>query len=171
MSRLQVLLVLGLMQRSVLFRLFCKVCFMSIWLLLHFLLYHVCIPDLARTRPRPAFPLSSSTGILRRLSIPAGAFRSRRYVVQASHFSHIVNWINHAFGFNHSSIVSVFALPTVCQECIPQSEWAKFVSPELVDKYNQFNQPYRPFSRFCQDCDSELVACRHERSGGLCRER
>lgn len=62
-------------------------------------------------------------------------------------------------------------IDAVCQECIPQSEWAKFVSPELVDKYNAFNQPYRPFSRFCQDCDSELVACRHERSGGLCRER
>ncbi|KAJ2958049.1 hypothetical protein NQZ79_g6322 [Umbelopsis isabellina] len=51
-----------------------------------------------------------------------------------------------------------------------QSEWAKFVSPALVQKYNEFNRPYRPFSRFCQDCDSELVACRQNRAGGLCRE-
>ncbi|KAM3579192.1 hypothetical protein VKS41_008412 [Umbelopsis sp. WA50703] len=58
----------------------------------------------------------------------------------------------------------------VCQECIPQSEWAKFVSPALVQKYNEFNRPYRPFSRFCQDCDTELVACRQNRAGGLCRE-
>ncbi|KAI9284228.1 hypothetical protein BC943DRAFT_326630 [Umbelopsis sp. AD052] len=58
----------------------------------------------------------------------------------------------------------------VCQECIPQSEWAKFVSPALVEKYNAFNQPYRPFSRFCQDCDNELVACRHENSNRMCRE-
>lgn len=75
--------------------------------------------------------------------------------------------LGHPWLITHPSLPSTAA---VCQECIPQSEWAKFVSPALVEKYNAFNQPYRPFSRFCQDCDNELVACKHENSNRMCRE-
>ncbi|CAO3645195.1 unnamed protein product [Cunninghamella echinulata] len=59
----------------------------------------------------------------------------------------------------------------VCQDVISQSEWSRYVSKEIVEKYNQFNQPYRPFSRYCLDCESQLIPCQSPKEQGISRER
>ncbi|KAI8891131.1 hypothetical protein K501DRAFT_166383 [Backusella circina FSU 941] len=58
----------------------------------------------------------------------------------------------------------------VCQETISQSEWSRYVSPEIVDKYNRFNHPYRPFSRHCHGCESPIAPCQSPRAQGISRE-
>ncbi|KAK3809547.1 MAG: hypothetical protein J3Q66DRAFT_287953 [Benniella sp.] len=45
----------------------------------------------------------------------------------------------------------------VCQDAISVSEWTKYVDPSTLAQYHQYNQPYRSFSRFCNECDHELV--------------
>ncbi|KAG0006900.1 E3 ubiquitin-protein ligase arih2 [Modicella reniformis] len=45
----------------------------------------------------------------------------------------------------------------VCQDTIAVSEWTKYVDQSTLAQYHQYNQPYRSFSRFCGDCDQELV--------------
>ncbi|KAF9431859.1 hypothetical protein BGZ76_011611 [Entomortierella beljakovae] len=45
----------------------------------------------------------------------------------------------------------------VCQDTIAQSEWIKYVDQATLVQYNQYNQPYRSFSRFCNECDHESV--------------
>ncbi|CAO3586628.1 unnamed protein product [Absidia cylindrospora] len=59
----------------------------------------------------------------------------------------------------------------VCQETIPQSEWSRYVSKQVVDKYNEFNQPYRPFVRHCSACENQVVPCQSPRQQGTSRER
>ncbi|KAI8070447.1 hypothetical protein BC940DRAFT_296103 [Gongronella butleri] len=58
----------------------------------------------------------------------------------------------------------------VCQDVIPQSEWSRYVSKEVVNKYNEFNQPYRPFTRCCAACDNNIVPCTSPRQQGVSRE-
>ncbi|RCI01904.1 E3 ubiquitin-protein ligase arih2 [Rhizopus stolonifer] len=58
----------------------------------------------------------------------------------------------------------------VCQEVIHQSEWSRYVSPHIVEKYNRYNQPYRPFSRHCLTCQDPVAPCQSPRSQGLSRE-
>ncbi|KAG0243250.1 hypothetical protein BGX31_010972 [Mortierella sp. GBA43] len=45
----------------------------------------------------------------------------------------------------------------VCQDVIAVSEWTKYVDQSTLAQYHQFNQPYRSFSRFCNECEHELV--------------
>ncbi|KAI7815911.1 hypothetical protein BC939DRAFT_404548 [Gamsiella multidivaricata] len=45
----------------------------------------------------------------------------------------------------------------VCQDIISMSEWTKYVDKATLAQYNQYNQPYRSFSRFCNQCDHEMV--------------
>ncbi|KAG0018131.1 E3 ubiquitin-protein ligase arih2 [Entomortierella chlamydospora] len=52
----------------------------------------------------------------------------------------------------------------VCQDTIAQSEWTKYVDQLTLAQYNQYNQPYRSFSRFCNGCEHELVISRVNRS-------
>ncbi|SAM01082.1 hypothetical protein [Absidia glauca] len=59
----------------------------------------------------------------------------------------------------------------VCQEVIPQAEWSRYVSKQVVDKYNEFNQPYRPFVRHCSGCESQVIPCQSPRQQGISRER
>lgn len=58
----------------------------------------------------------------------------------------------------------------VCRDCIPFSEWSKYVPQHIVDTYQKFNQPYRSFSRFCPDCQEEVKACEYNRDLSLTRE-
>ncbi|KAI8084554.1 uncharacterized protein BX664DRAFT_283184 [Halteromyces radiatus] len=58
----------------------------------------------------------------------------------------------------------------VCQEVIPQAEWSRYVSKQVVDKYNAFNQPYRPFMRHCAACENEVIPCQSPRQQGVSRE-
>ncbi|CAO3636950.1 unnamed protein product [Mucor hiemalis] len=58
----------------------------------------------------------------------------------------------------------------VCSEIIPQSEWSRYVSPDIVEKYNKYNQPYRPFSRYCPTCEHSVAPCQSPKSHGLSRE-
>lgn len=58
----------------------------------------------------------------------------------------------------------------VCSETIPQSEWSRYVSPDIVEKYNKYNQPYRPFSRYCPTCEHSVAPCQSPKSHGLSRE-
>ncbi|KAI7895908.1 uncharacterized protein EV154DRAFT_477002 [Mucor mucedo] len=57
----------------------------------------------------------------------------------------------------------------VCQETISQSEWSKYVSPDIIEKYNKYNQPYRAFSRYCLTCEHAVSPCQ-SRSQGQSRE-
>ncbi|KAF9357695.1 hypothetical protein BGX26_003273 [Mortierella sp. AD094] len=52
----------------------------------------------------------------------------------------------------------------VCQDTIAQSEWTKYVDQSTLAQYNQYNQPYRSFSRFCNECEHELVISQVNRS-------
>ncbi|KAG9325191.1 hypothetical protein KVV02_002045 [Mortierella alpina] len=45
----------------------------------------------------------------------------------------------------------------VCQDTIPLSEWTKYVDRATFAQYNQYNQPYRSFSRYCGGCEQEVV--------------
>ncbi|KAG0271460.1 E3 ubiquitin-protein ligase arih2 [Linnemannia exigua] len=45
----------------------------------------------------------------------------------------------------------------VCQDPLPLTEWSKYVDQATLAQYQQYNQPYRSFSRFCNDCDNEVV--------------
>ncbi|KAI8378053.1 uncharacterized protein BYT42DRAFT_572553 [Radiomyces spectabilis] len=47
----------------------------------------------------------------------------------------------------------------VCKDPIPVSEWSRYVSPKIVNKYQQFNQPYRSFARHCVSCDIAVTPC------------
>ncbi|KAI8380816.1 hypothetical protein BD560DRAFT_387193 [Blakeslea trispora] len=58
----------------------------------------------------------------------------------------------------------------VCQEIIHQSEWSRYVSPRIIEKYNRYNQPYRPFSRHCPTCQTPVAPCQSPRSQGISRE-
>ncbi|KAF8935809.1 hypothetical protein BGZ52_003854 [Haplosporangium bisporale] len=44
----------------------------------------------------------------------------------------------------------------VCQDTIPLAEWSKYVDQATRDQYQLYNQPYRSFSRFCNECDEEV---------------
>lgn len=59
----------------------------------------------------------------------------------------------------------------VCQETIAQSEWSKYVSQDIIEKYNVYNQPYRPFSRYCSTCEHPVAPCQSPKTQGLSRER
>ncbi|KAF9111136.1 hypothetical protein BGX27_005344 [Mortierella sp. AM989] len=52
----------------------------------------------------------------------------------------------------------------VCQDTIAQSEWTKYVDQSTLAQYSQYNQPYRSFSRFCGECEHELVISQIDRS-------
>ncbi|ORY95746.1 hypothetical protein BCR43DRAFT_441722 [Syncephalastrum racemosum] len=58
----------------------------------------------------------------------------------------------------------------VCHDTIRQSEWSKYVSPATVEKYEQYNQPYRPFSRFCAQCRAQVSPCQSPRTQGESRQ-
>ncbi|ORX57422.1 hypothetical protein DM01DRAFT_1284528 [Hesseltinella vesiculosa] len=58
----------------------------------------------------------------------------------------------------------------VCQDIVPQTEWSRYVSKEVVAKYNRFNQPYRPFARHCVTCDQSVIPCVSPRQQGVSRE-
>ncbi|KAG0257090.1 E3 ubiquitin-protein ligase arih2 [Mortierella polycephala] len=45
----------------------------------------------------------------------------------------------------------------VCQDTIPISEWTRYVDQATLTQYHQYNQPYRSFSRFCNECGQEAV--------------
>ncbi|RUP49080.1 hypothetical protein BC936DRAFT_143322 [Jimgerdemannia flammicorona] len=59
----------------------------------------------------------------------------------------------------------------VCQDVISQSEWARYVPSSVVERYNAYNQPYRSFTRHCEGCDGEVVACKAAKMYGKERER
>ncbi|CEP18564.1 hypothetical protein [Parasitella parasitica] len=59
----------------------------------------------------------------------------------------------------------------VCQETVSQAEWSRYVSQAIVAKYNKYNQPYRPFSRYCSTCEHPVAPCPSPRSHGVSRER
>ena len=60
----------------------------------------------------------------------------------------------------------------VCQEPIKQSEWSRYVPSSMVEQYEKYNQPYRPFSRYCSSCRVNQVApCQSPRSQGLSRQK
>ncbi|KAG0227569.1 Ankyrin repeat and IBR domain-containing protein 1 [Actinomortierella wolfii] len=60
--------------------------------------------------------------------------------------------VNNSWGLNVTKIKC-----PVCQDIIPQSEWEKYVDAPTLALYRQFNQPYRSFSRYCDDCGHEVV--------------
>ncbi|KAI8983050.1 hypothetical protein BDB01DRAFT_792210 [Pilobolus umbonatus] len=59
----------------------------------------------------------------------------------------------------------------VCQETITQAEWSQYVSPDMVEKYNKYNQPYRSFSRYCLSCEHPVAPCQSPRIQNISRER
>ncbi|KAH7046137.1 hypothetical protein BKA57DRAFT_395980 [Linnemannia elongata] len=48
----------------------------------------------------------------------------------------------------------------VCQDPLPLAEWSKYVDQPTLAQYQQYNQPYRSFSRFCNGCDNEVAISR-----------
>ncbi|KAI8601883.1 hypothetical protein EDD21DRAFT_304481 [Dissophora ornata] len=52
----------------------------------------------------------------------------------------------------------------VCQDVISLSEWTQYVDQSTLAQYQQYNQPYRSFSRFCNDCEHELVISEVDRA-------
>ncbi|KAI8138846.1 hypothetical protein BJV82DRAFT_628990 [Fennellomyces sp. T-0311] len=62
-------------------------------------------------------------------------------------------------------------LHIVCQEHIKQSEWSRYVPAAMVERYEKYNQPYRPFSRYCPTCRTQVAPCQSPRSQGLSRQK
>ncbi|KAG0073179.1 E3 ubiquitin-protein ligase arih2 [Linnemannia elongata] len=52
----------------------------------------------------------------------------------------------------------------VCQDPLPLAEWSKYVDQPTLAQYQQYNQPYRSFSRFCNGCDNEVAISRVKQS-------
>ncbi|KAF9122797.1 E3 ubiquitin-protein ligase arih2 [Mortierella sp. GBA39] len=52
----------------------------------------------------------------------------------------------------------------VCQDPLPLAEWSKYVDQATLAQYQQYNQPYRSFSRFCNGCDNEVAISRVKQS-------
>ncbi|KAG0329793.1 hypothetical protein BG004_002246 [Podila humilis] len=52
----------------------------------------------------------------------------------------------------------------VCEDTIPLSEWSKYVDQATRDQYQQYNQPYRSFSRFCHECEEEVFVSQVNKS-------
>ncbi|OAD72833.1 hypothetical protein PHYBLDRAFT_65243 [Phycomyces blakesleeanus NRRL 1555(-)] len=59
----------------------------------------------------------------------------------------------------------------VCKETIAQSEWSRYVSSDIVERYDRYNQPYRAFSRHCLDCETVITPCHGPRSERISHER
>ncbi|KAI8927088.1 hypothetical protein BC831DRAFT_453885 [Entophlyctis helioformis] len=45
----------------------------------------------------------------------------------------------------------------VCQDPLDQCEWQNYVEAETVKLYNKYNRPYRPMTRACGVCCSDIV--------------
>lgn len=67
--------------------------------------------------------------------------------------------------------ISHYVIYLVCLDPIRQSEWSRYVSASLVERYEQFNQPFRPFSRHCPSCRSPVIPCQSPRTKGITRQR
>ncbi|GAN01941.1 conserved hypothetical protein [Mucor ambiguus] len=78
---------------------------------------------------------------------------------------YIEETVNQSWGLGVSRIKC-----PVCQETISQSEWSRYVSQDIIAKYNKYNQPYRPFSRYCSTCEHPVAPCQSPRSQGVSRE-
>ncbi|KAG2228801.1 hypothetical protein INT48_005383 [Thamnidium elegans] len=78
---------------------------------------------------------------------------------------YILETVNQSWGLGVTRIKC-----PVCQETIAQSEWSKYVSQDIIEKYNVYNQPYRPFSRYCSTCEHPVAPCQSPKSQGLSRE-
>ncbi|KAL0089479.1 hypothetical protein J3Q64DRAFT_1636422 [Phycomyces blakesleeanus] len=59
----------------------------------------------------------------------------------------------------------------VCQTQIPQSEWSQFVPAHVVEHYNRFNRPYRPYSRCCPQCETEAFPCEYKDKNAVFSEQ
>ncbi|KAI9312918.1 hypothetical protein BX666DRAFT_1983261 [Dichotomocladium elegans] len=59
----------------------------------------------------------------------------------------------------------------VCLEPVRQTEWSRYVSAALVERYERFNQPFRPMARSCPSCKASIVPCQSPRSKGTTRQR
>ncbi|KAF9430345.1 E3 ubiquitin-protein ligase arih2 [Podila epigama] len=59
--------------------------------------------------------------------------------------------VSNSWGLN----VTVIKCP-VCQDVLPFAEWCKYVDQATRDQYQLYNQPYRSFSRFCDECEHEV---------------
>ncbi|RKP06736.1 hypothetical protein THASP1DRAFT_18073 [Thamnocephalis sphaerospora] len=46
----------------------------------------------------------------------------------------------------------------VCMDVLSQYEWKQYADEETVRRYDEYNKPYRAFSRHCHACDSEINA-------------
>lgn len=44
----------------------------------------------------------------------------------------------------------------VCYDVLPKHVWSKYVTRDMLARYERFNQPYRSFSRFCNGCGFEV---------------
>ncbi|KAI9020737.1 hypothetical protein CLU79DRAFT_703889 [Phycomyces nitens] len=51
----------------------------------------------------------------------------------------------------------------VCRETISKSEWSRYVSADIVERYDRYNQPYRSFSRHCLECETAIIPCQGPR--------
>ncbi|KAI8646279.1 hypothetical protein BD408DRAFT_410498 [Parasitella parasitica] len=78
---------------------------------------------------------------------------------------YIEETVNQSWGLGVSRIKC-----PVCQETISQAEWSRYVSQDIVAKYNKYNQPYRPFSRYCSTCEHPVAPCTSPRFQGVSRE-
>ncbi|KAL9554705.1 hypothetical protein MBANPS3_002699 [Mucor bainieri] len=78
---------------------------------------------------------------------------------------YIEETVNQSWGLGVSRIKC-----PVCQETISQSEWSRYVSQDIIAKYNKYNQPYRPFSRHCSTCEHPVAPCQSPRAQGISRE-
>ncbi|KAF9081885.1 E3 ubiquitin-protein ligase arih2 [Mortierella sp. AD031] len=60
--------------------------------------------------------------------------------------------VSNSWGLN----VTMIKCP-VCQDPLPLAEWSRYVDQATLAQYQQYNQPFRSFSRFCNECDNEVV--------------
>jgi hypothetical protein len=125
-------------------------------------------------REEPFFdPILDSLVMSQKLSLPHGGSVSPKLNVQVLHIFPASQYqLFFDFMLKATFIdLTMFAHNTVCRDCIPFSEWSKYVPQHIVDTYQKFNQPYRSFSRFCPDCQEEVKACEYNRDPNLTRER
>ncbi|KAI9591998.1 hypothetical protein BDF19DRAFT_388894 [Syncephalis fuscata] len=66
---------------------------------------------------------------------------------------YIAEVVNNSWGLSVTEVKC-----PVCMNEVAQEEWKQYATEEVVSRYDEYNQPYRPFSRHCGDCSEEISA-------------
>ncbi|KAI9146397.1 hypothetical protein BKA69DRAFT_1024265, partial [Paraphysoderma sedebokerense] len=72
---------------------------------------------------------------------------------------------------NSWGINTVHVKCPVCQDHLSRYEWSRWVDPETIHVYDQYNRPFRSLTRHCHSCKNDVCVAEppitYPRSEGL----